>query len=210
MAKAEKGTAYLTGYNLKPKGRMVRELTLRNIENPSSREFPKDFHTLYYGAQTTLRQMSKVHAEAIRNKQDLYQITVAVDVDNIIVEFLTFEDLKKTRMMNMERISKEVSEKIQDYWWGYLKDEGLSDQWIKDNVEWRRHRFMSDRPDLIEHLAKEPEFKHLSMIIYQVVDTEKSDIYKVATIVNPQAVKSATCKSHPDIPVTIEELAHTA
>ena len=202
--------AYLTGYNLKPKGRIVRELTLTNIQNPSGREFPKDLPTLYYGAQTTLRQMAMVHAEAIRNKQDLYQITVAVDVDNIIVEFLTFEDLKKTRMMNMERISKDVNEKIQDYWWSYLKNEGFSDEWIKDNVEWRRHRFMSDRPDLLSHLVKEPEFRHLSMIIYQVVDTEKSDIYKVATVVNPHAIKSVTCKSHPDIPVTIEEITQAA
>lgn len=208
MAKAEPGMAYLTGYSLKPKGRHVRELQLDRIESPSQREFPTEYLTLYYGAQTTLREMSKIHAEALRNKQDLYQISVAVNVQKVIVEFLTFEDLKKTRLLNMERISKSVAERIQEYWWNYLREEGKSDEWIKDNVEWRRHRFMSDRPDLVARLAKEPEFSHLSLIVYQVV--EGSEVYKVGTVVDPTAVKGATCKNHPELPVILPEILQTA
>lgn len=201
--KVERGVAYLTGYSVKPKGRRVRELELTSIGSPSQRNFPSENLSLFYGAQATLREMAKVHAEAIRNKQDLYQITVGIDVQKVTVEFLTFEDLKGTRMMNMERISHKVADCIQAYWSQYLHEEGRSDEWIANNVEWRRHRFMSDRPDLVTRLCKEPEFRHLALIIYQVV--EGSDVYKVGTVLDPKAIKNAECTNSPGLPVRLPE-----
>lgn len=198
-----KGLAYLTGFDLKPKGRIARSLTLRSVPDPTERNFPQDMLTLYYGSGTTLKELSRVHHEAISHGQDLYQITVAVDVKEIILEFMTLSDLKFSRMLNLERASKEVLEKIKEYWWDYLKSEGYSDEWIETHVEWRRHRFVSDRPDLLERLKNEPEFKNLALIIYQVVSD--NNIYKAATVLDPSAIREVQCKNRADIKVEIDE-----
>jgi hypothetical protein len=202
MGRAKKGLAYLTGYDLRPRGRTVRSLDLKPQIDLDGREFESGTIALLYGAQATLRQMSRLHAAAIRTQQDLYSISVGVDVENIIIEFLTREDLKNTKMMNLERISKELQLIIQDYWRGYLKQEGRSDSWIDDNVEWRSHRYVSDRPDLITKLGKEPEFKHLNLIIAQVVDN--NEVFKLGVILNKDAIVEVTCKTHPNIPIRID------
>lgn len=200
MSNIEPGWVYLMGYSLEPKGRHVRELSLEKIPNPPGREFPSEHCTLYYGAQTTLKEMSKIHAAAIRNKQHLYQITVAVNVGKIIVERLAFEDLKKTRFLNMEGISTLMEERIQGYWSGYLRQEGRDDQWIRDNVDWGSRRFISDRPDLVPRLAEEPEFSHLALIVYQVA--AGSEMLKVGTILDRAAMR-AECKADPSVFVNI-------
>jgi len=201
MARAQKGLAYLTCFDLKPKGRQARSLELKSIIAPHDREFDPNTMVMFYGAQSTLREMAKIHAQAISNGQDLYQIAVGVEVTKIIVEFLTLEDLKNTRMMNMERISKEVQSKIQEYWYNYLKAEGKSEEWITDNVEWRSHRYMSDRPDLVAKLAKEKEFKHLSLIAFQMV--YNNTIYKVGMILDKKAIRDVKCKTHSNVPVAM-------
>jgi hypothetical protein len=202
MARAKKGLAYLTGYDLRPRGRTVRMLDLTPRIDIDGREFDPNTIALFYGAQATLRQMSRLHAYAIRTQQDLYQISLGIDVENIIIEFLTLDDLKNTKMMNMERISKELQLLIQSYWRGYLKEEGLSDEWIDANVEWRSHRYVSERPDLISKLAKEPEFRHLNLIIAQIV--ENNEVLKIGIVLKKEAIEDVSCKTHPNIPVRID------
>lgn len=201
MAKTAPGIIPLTGYALKPKGRRIRELQLRSIAPPSGREYPQDHLTLLYGRDTTLREMSRVHNEAIRNAQQMCAIDVSVNVDRVIVEYATFGDLKRTRFLNMERASSAVLERIQQYWYGYLLGEGRNAAWIKGNVEWRHHRFMSDRPDLVPRLANEAEFAHLALIAYQVV--EGCEIYKAGTILDARAITDVTWAADPQLKVTL-------
>ena len=197
-----KELAYLVGFDLKPKQRNIRSIKLTNIPAPKERSWAPGCLTLYYGAGQTLKALASQHIEASKNGQDMYQIDVGLHVGKIVLEFLTFEDLKKTKMMNVERVSKQVEEKIQDYWWDYLKQEGRSDDWIKANVEWRRHRYMSDRPDLIAKLSQEPEFKHLTMIVHQMV--QNSEIFRVGVITDLTQIKSITCRNNPSVTVTLE------
>lgn len=201
MAKTAPGIIPLTGYALKPKGRRIRELQLRSIAPPSGREYPKDHLTLLYGRDTALREMSKVHNEAISNGQQMCAIDVSVNVGRVIVEYATFDDLKRTRFLNMERTSRAVLERIQQYWGSYLREEGRSDDWIKGNVEWRHHRFMSDRPDLVARLADEEEFAQLALIAYQVV--EGGEIYKAGTILDAGSITEVTWADDPQLKVTL-------
>lgn len=201
MAKTAPGIIPLTGYALKPKGRRIRELELRSIEPPSGREYPKDHLTLLYGRDTTLRELSRVHNEAISHGQQMCQIDVSVNVGRVIVEYATFDDLKRTRFLNMERASKAVLVRIQQYWCGYLRGEGRSAAWITSNVEWRHHRFMSDRPDLVPRLAAEPEFANLALIAYQVV--EGRDIYKAGTILDAESITAVTWAADPQLKVKL-------
>lgn len=202
MTKPSKSTAYLTGFDVKPKQRNIRAVTLRNIPEPKDRQLAPGCVTLYYGMGNTLKAMATHHRDAISQGMDMYTIAAGVNVGNIIVEFLTFEDLKKTKFMNVERISKEVMAKIEEYWWDYLKSEGKSDDWIKENVEFRRHRFMSDRPDLVAKLAREPEFKHLNLIVHQIVNDGM--IIKVGVVTHPDQIKEMVCRTNPNIKVTLE------
>ena len=197
-----KDVAYLVGFDLKPKQRNIRSVKLASIPKPSERSWAPGCLTLYYGAGQTLRALAAQHVEASKNGQEMYQIDVGLNVGTIILEFITFEDLKKTRMINVERVSKQVEERIQSYWWDYLKQEGKSDEWIKDNVEWRRHRYMSDRPDLVAQLAKEPEFKHLTLIVHQVV--QNAEVFRVGVVTDITQIKSINCKTNPSVTVTLE------
>lgn len=201
MAKTAPGIIPLTGYALKPRGRRIRELELRSIAPPSGRQYPQDHLTLLYGRDTTLREMSRVHNEAIRNGQQMCAIDVSVNVGRVIVEYATFDDLKRTRFLNMERASKAVLERIQQYWCGYLGAEGRSAAWIEGNVEWRHHRFMSDRPDLVPRLANEEEFAHLALIAYQVV--EGQEIYKAGTILDAGSITEVTWAADPQLKVAL-------
>lgn len=115
----------------------------------------------------------------------------------IILGFTTFGHLKQTRLLNMDCASEEVTERIQEHWCRYLHEEGKSDEWIKSNVEWGMHHYMSDRPDLLARLAKEPEFGHLALIVHQVV--AGSEVLKVGTILDRDAIKRAVCKAHPSL-----------
>lgn len=201
MAKHGPGIIPLTGYARVPKGRRVRHLQLCSIDEPSERAWADDSLTLFHGSGTALRQLSKVHNDAIRNRQDIYVIEVSLNAEKSIVDFLTFDDLKRTRFLSMERASKAVLECIHSYWRGYLREEGRSDEWISANVEWRHHRFMSDRPDLVPRLGMEHEFRHLALIAFQIV--EGREIYKAATVLDPTAITEMKWTVNPDLQVTI-------
>lgn len=60
---------------------------------------------------------------------------------------------------------------------------------------------MSYRLDLLPRLANEPEFRHLALIVYRVV--EGSEVFKLGTILDRAAIKRAVCKSQSEVLVGI-------
>jgi hypothetical protein len=202
MARIEPGVAYLTGYVLEPEGLHPREVQLTSVAHPSpGRAFPSQYLTQYYGAQTTLREIPRRRTEAILNKQELYEITTAVRVQNIIVEPLTFEKLNLTRMMNMECLSNAVKDRIEEYWSSYLREEGRADEWTKENADCGSIDFISDRLDLLPRLATESEFSHLALIVYPVA--VGSTVVRVGTVLDHTAIRRHECKEHRNLEVGI-------
>lgn len=172
-----------------PKGRRVRQAALRSVPPPD--DVPAPPHLLLYHGQAAQQALARHHVAAQRAGHDLHPVQVTVDVGRSVVEFLTPDDLQQTGMMNVARVGAAVRDMIVAYWRGYLRAEGCSDAWLDAQVEWRAHRYLATRPDLLARLVTEPEFAHLRLVAFDWI--EQGRPCRVALVPDRGAIVAAWC-----------------
>jgi hypothetical protein len=164
-----------TGYVVlrrEPKG----TVELANVAVAKDLRLPKGGLTLLYGFRHALEELSRQTKLAEKDGGQLVPVKVAMElvtVDNS-VGWVSVGDLASLQMLHLGRVRPDLYNLIAEKLRTYMGDlTGLGRLDVEDKF--------ARRPDLIGRLHEEPEFAHLSVIVYRI-DLGDEKILWAATI----------------------------
>jgi hypothetical protein len=201
MLRIQPGTAYLTSFQRIANGSRPSVVEVTSLSAPPGRTFPADVIVLPYGGKAREQLAVRIATEARKSNQEIYQIEVGVDIDRLRVKILTLASLKTTALMNMKLLGKCIEATIIDYWCGYLEEEGKDVEWVIAHLGRDVQAYVSLRPDLLGRLSQEKEFRHLNMIVFNLVTEDES--VDVGMILHRHAITQSICKTDPSVSVVV-------
>ncbi len=120
---------------------------------------------MLYGFRDSMEEMARQRTLLARNdpRVDFHPLNVDVHLDapGICGQVMTPETLPLYQFANVMRTNKQVQAMMLAYFVGYQKG-------LVENDDIRKIAQMADHPHLFGRLIKEPEFKHLRVLVFPV------------------------------------------
>lgn len=189
----------MTGYSVQAKRQPLESLVVRSVQCSSVPCTPvRNVLTLLYGYRAISQTLTRIQ-RSLDQTQVLYEFVAEVDVGKIDIGRLTLRSLQDVRMMHMGRLDNDVDECVKSYWRRYLREEGCSEFWIEQNVTLAGFDYTAGRVDLLARLVKEPEFRHLAVIVHLAPGPKA-----LGSIFDRGAIRDLYCKNNRAVEVVID------
>lgn len=172
-------TATLSTFFTYHPGMPPKEQVLANIPVAEGVPIPGEGLVTLYGFKDATDEIALWRREA--NRMGLKFCGVGIDVDvggvdngkgqMIIPAQITPEMLDQVRVLNTKRMSKALDLKVRNYWEGYMKDAGFTDEQF-EKTDWRKGAYVGEHPEFLTRLHKEKEFKNIDIFVFDTPDNE--------------------------------------
>lgn len=180
----------------RPKSAQIKDAYISNTTQSL-----QDGIVALYGFRDAIDEISAIRAKEEGPGVVFCSVNIEVDVGEIKPGPVSHDDIGKTRILNVRRLTAKMRDEIETYWNRYLEEEG-SEYLQKEDL--RDMSFMGVRPDLISRLHSEPEFNSFDIIVFPSKD-DKKRLFPRAALFSTENVLSIVAKNHPEIDVTFPE-----
>jgi hypothetical protein len=197
-------TIKLTSFFTYNASNVPKQVILNNVPMPKSVSAPEGTLATFYGFHDTLAGLAKWRRDADRTGQGFCSVELMTEIGTAHTINANPENISETKFLNFSRMTRALEDKIIDYWKGYLKEEGMSDEALK-TYSWRNLNYVMERPDLLNRLRQEEEFKHLDVMVYQVREDD-GNIQQKASIFNRDAIVQVNVIDNPEIEVLLPRI----
>jgi len=153
---------------------------------------PPNGLTLLYGQRVGMVGLAQVRAMLAQSNLRTVPVTVTLSQDIGASSHYQKTDLKKTRILHLDRLSADLRDRVVDLFEGYAASEGIPFVQADGATVHERFEVVMYRPHLIARLREERDFKHLAVICYPVLTAGK--LTKRATLFNADVVESVSCQ----------------
>jgi len=153
---------------------------------------PADGLTLLYGQRVGMLGLAQVRALLGQSGLRAVPVTVTLAHDIGARSHYQTADLKKTRILHLDRLSADLRDRVIDLFTGYAASEGIPFVPSDKATVHERFQVVMNRPHLVARLREEREFRHLDVICYPVMTAGK--LTKRATLFGASVVESVTCQ----------------
>jgi hypothetical protein len=177
-------------------------VTLTSIDNIGHPNLPSQGVNLLYGFTRAIENLAQIRRLHARPGTEFLNVNVELKVRQEVTNALTLEELSEVNIIHCERIRREVLDEMAAIYRRALKREGLEDSQI-DGMSWRRAEFISARPDLLEAVVRTKRFRHLSAIVFPIVDRASNRKQHRVWLRSDKDVIAAEVVGQPDIKVKL-------
>jgi hypothetical protein len=168
----------LTGTLITKKIDAEKSYVLGDVLAPKGIEYPKLGVTLYHGFTTSTTSMAHAFKRAVAQGLEIHAVSIMLEVDKREI-ICDLEDLKERTVLNVVKMKSDLTNYIKAKWTEYLKAtphawaDAIERNHVNKQKELKVNGFITsigEHPHLLDKLWSLPEFNHLSVIIYSVVE----------------------------------------
>lgn len=152
---------------------------LGDVLAPDGITYPEAGVTTYYGFSSSTNSLANAFKYAVSVGLELHSVALMFTFDEEINVGFGLDELPNRKVLSIDKVKGDLGDKIKEIWRGFLMDiPGAWEECIKKGYTDSRGNFqlqgftnaVADRPYLLSKLWELPEFNHLHIIIYGVLE----------------------------------------
>jgi hypothetical protein len=152
---------------------------LENVIAIGGVKYPEKGVTTYYGFTSSTTSLAHAFKHAVSINQELHGVTLSFTFDEDVNIALGLEDLSMRKVLSIDKLKSDLGEQVRGHWKNFLMEiPGAWEDAIKSGYTDARGNFqvqgftnaVAERPYLLDKLWSLPEFNHLHIILYSVLE----------------------------------------
>ncbi|MBO1897635.1 hypothetical protein HNW13_018010 [Shewanella sp. BF02_Schw] len=168
----------LTGTLLTKKLDPEISYVLENVLAPKGIKYPTLGVTLYHGFTTSTTSMAHAFKKAVSQGLEIHAVSLELSVERS-ESLCSLEDIGERSVLNVTKMKKDLSHYLKDQWTSYLKlipgawTDAVERGHVNSSNELKINGFIAsigEHPYLLDSIWQLPELKHLSVILYTVIE----------------------------------------
>jgi hypothetical protein len=152
---------------------------LENVIATGGVKYPELGVTAYYGFTSSTTSLAHAFKHAVSINQELHGVTLSFSFDEDVNVAFDLEELPSRKVLSIDKLKSDLGERVRGYWKNFLIEiPGAWEDVIQSGYTDARGNFqvqgftnaVAERPYLLDKLWSLPEFNHLHIIIYSVLE----------------------------------------
>lgn len=150
-----------------------------NVIAPQGVKYPEKGVTTYYGFSSSTTSLAHAFKHAVSVNLQLHGVTISFSFDEEMNSAYGLNELPSRKVLFIDKLKSDLSDLIRGYWKSFLLEiPGAWEEAIKSGYTDARgvirvqgfSNAVAERPYLLDKLWSMPEFNHLHIIIYSVLE----------------------------------------